>query len=97
MSQESFESLLEVIGPVIANQITRLREPIPAEILPAVTLRCLASGETQKSLAWSYRLVRITVSKVIQKTCQAMWDVFSPIYLKSPDTEEDWKKHCQQF
>ena len=97
MSQESFESLFAVIGPVIANQITRLREPIPAEILPAVTLRYLASGETQKSLARSHRLERANVSKIIQKTCQAMWDVFSPIYLKSPNTEEDWKKHCQQF
>ena len=56
MSKESFASLLEFIGPIIAKLTTHLRQPISAETRFAVTLRDLASGEREQPLAWSYQL-----------------------------------------
>lgn len=48
-------------------------------------------------LAWLYQLGRITVAKIIEETCQAIWKILSPIYLKSPDTEEEWKSFANNF
>ena len=39
----------------------------------------------------------ITFSKIIGRTCKVMWVVLSPIYLKSPKTEAEWKKLTNDF
>ena len=88
---------MEILRPFITKQITRFHKPIPAEIRLAITLRYLASGETQQSLSWSYRVGRITVSKMIHETCKAIWEVLSPLYLKNPSSEQEWKEISKNF
>ena len=58
---------------------TRFRESVPASTRLAVTLRYLASGESQQSLSWSFRLGRTTVPKIVRETCEVIWKVLSPI------------------
>ena len=55
MSPERFEHLLQLIGPKITKEDTRFRKSIPAGECLALTLRFLASGDSQKSLSFSYR------------------------------------------
>ena len=38
-----------------------------------------------------------TVPKIIQETCQVSWEVLSPVYQKSPDTEEECKSIANNF
>ena len=97
MSPESYDHLLELLKPLISKKNTKFREPISAEIRLAVTLRYLASGESQQSLSWSYRIGRSTVSKIIRETSKAIWDILSPDYLKSPSSEVEWKQVSDDF
>ncbi|CAB4042367.1 Hypothetical predicted protein, partial [Paramuricea clavata] len=51
-----------------------LCEPIsPAERLP-LTIRFLASGSSQTSMSFTYRVGRTTVSNIIRETCCALWE-----------------------
>ena len=97
MSPESFEAFFKLVEPYITKKSTKLRNPIPAKVRLAVTLRFLASGETQQSLSWSFRIGRATVSHIVRETCQAIWNVLSPVYLKSPNCKEDWMKISEDF
>ena len=79
MSPESFNVLLRHVEPYISKENTRFRESVPASTRLAVTLRYLASGESQQSLSWSFRLGRTTVPKIVRETCEVIWKVLSPI------------------
>ena len=97
MSPESFDVLLRHVEPHISKENTRFRESVPASTKLAVTLRYLTSVESQQSLSWSLRLGRTTVSKIVRETCEAIWKVLSPIYLRSPSTEQEWKQISDDF
>ena len=97
MSPESFDVLLRHVEPHISKENTRFRESVPATTRLAVTLRYLASGESQQSLSWSFRLGRTTVSKIVRVTCEEIWKVLSSIYLRSPSTEQEWKQTSNDF
>ena len=97
MSPESFDVLLRHVEPHISKENTRFRESVPATTRLAVTLRYLASGESQQSLSWSFRLGRTTVSKIVRETCEEIWKVLSSIYLRSPSTEQEWKQTSNDF
>ena len=61
MSSERFEDLLSRVGPLIKKKKCRSREPIsPAERL-MVTLRYLASGDSQQTQSFYFRMGRSTV------------------------------------
>ena len=84
MSPESFDVLLRHVEPHISKENTRFCESVPAITRLAVTLRYLASSESQQLLSWSFRVGRTTVSKIGRETCEAIWKVASTIYLRSP-------------
>ena len=90
MSPESFGVLLRHVGPHISKENTQFRESVPASTR-------LASGESQESLLWSFRPGRTTVSKIVRETCEAIWKVLSPIYLRSPSTEQERKQMSNDF
>ena len=97
MSPKSYDHLLSLLRAFLTQQRTRICEPILAEIRLAITLRYLASGESQQSLSWSYRVGRITVSKIIRETCKLIWKVFSPVYLGNLSTVQEWKEISKEF
>lgn len=76
MSPESFEYLLSLVGPLITEQSTKLREAVPVgERLP-FTLPYLASGDNQQSISFSNLLGRTTVGNIVYETCLAIWEAF---------------------
>ena len=89
MSPESFDYILSPVSSLISKQTTKPREPIsPAERL-ALTLRFLASGNSQQSMPFCYRVGRQTVSSMIKKTCRAIWQVLNEKLLSAPQLPED--------
>lgn len=97
MSPESFDCLLSKVGPLIRKQVTKFRQPIsPSERL-ALTIRYLASGDSQQSMSFSYRISKTCVSNIIQETCQAIWDALSYEYLQTPTSADDWKNISKEF
>jgi len=58
--------------------------------------RFLASGNSQISMSFSYRISPSTAHSIIISTCRAIWKTLSPIQLPQL-TEEEWKKKGQEF
>ena len=69
-----------------------MREAISAEERLLVTLRYLATGMSTQNLCYSFRVGRTTASNIVSDVCVAIYDVFSPIYLKPPSTEIEWRQ-----
>ena len=79
-----------MVTPLIAKEDTTFRNAIsPGERL-AVTLRFLASGESQQSLFFSYRIGRSTLSGILKETCDAIYASLSKVYLRPPTNKADW-------
>ncbi|KAE8739193.1 hypothetical protein FOCC_FOCC015316 [Frankliniella occidentalis] len=97
MDVAMFQDLVEKVTPIIRKQNTHLRESIsPAERL-SVTLRHLATGESQESLSCSFRIGQSTISGIIKETVKAIHTVLAPDYLKFPQSEEEWKVVAQDY
>ena len=65
VSSQQFEFLFNAVSHTISRQDTKLRSSIkPAERL-AVMLRYLATGETFKSLEYSFRISRTMISSIV--------------------------------
>ena len=75
MSLERYDHFLRLVSPLITKQGTNLREAIPAGERLAVTLRFLASGESQQSLSFAYRIGKSTLSRILRETCDAIFSV----------------------
>ena len=59
---------------------TNYEEPIPPEQQLSLTLRHLATGESQISLSLPDRIGRQTISKIIPETCKAIYDALVAKY-----------------
>ena len=55
-----------------------------------LTLRYLASGESQQSLSFSFRISRTAISNILADTCEKIWDCLCDIYVQPPRSEVDW-------
>ena len=97
MSPESFDHILSLVEPLLTKKSTTLREPIsPVERL-SLTLRFLASGSSQISMSFTYRIGRSTVSRIISETCSALWQALNEKYLKAPRSPAAWKNISEEF
>lgn len=97
MSPERFEHLLSLVGPSIVKKDTNFRKVIlPAKRL-ALTLRFLASGESQISLSFSFRIGLKTVSQIISETCAAIYTCLLETYMSALKREDDWKRIADDF
>ena len=99
MSPSRFEHLLTLIAPKITKKTTNYREPIPPDQRLSLTLRHLATGESQISLSLQYRIGRQTISKITPETCKAISDALAPEYVSMPTSAEGWlvvSKHFQE-
>ena len=56
----------------------------------------LATGDSYKSIAYSYRVGHATVSLIVAETCEAIWDAMQSIYMKTP-TEGHWLATARGF
>ena len=90
MIPNRFEHLLTLVAPLIEKRTTRFREPISARQRLALTLCFLATGESQQSLSFSYRIGKATVSKFVSETSLAIYNSLKQPYLKPPSSKEEW-------
>ena len=90
MSPDRYEYLLSIVGPKLQRQKTHLREPIsPSERL-TLSLQYLASGESQQSLSFSFRISRTAISNILADTCEKISDSLCDIYVQPRRSEVDW-------
>ena len=56
-----------------------------------ITLRYLASGNSQQLESFNFRVGRSTVCMIIYQTCNAIWIALHQHYLRFPASQEEWK------
>lgn len=56
----------------------------------------MATGDSLKSIHYNFRVGISTAYYIIGETCDALWEVLQPIYLKYPE-KEDWLRIETQF
>ena len=90
MTPERFEHLLTLVGPLIAKQPCRSRNPIsPAERL-MLTIRFFATGGLQQSQSFSFRIGRGTISRMLRETRDGIWEALSETYDCPPKSTKEW-------
>ncbi|KAK8769527.1 hypothetical protein V5799_014007 [Amblyomma americanum] len=72
------------------------RDPISSGERLAMTLRYLSSGMPIPDVAMAFRIGIETAREAIHLTCQVLWDVLSPLYMKPP-TESEWRDIAAGF
>ncbi|XP_055714493.1 uncharacterized protein LOC129808727 [Phlebotomus papatasi] len=97
MTSEEFEELLQIVGPYLQKKTTKMREPIPPKSRLIITLRHLATGESQSSLTYLFVIAQNTISNIINETAQFLYQCLSNKYLNFPDKKEDWLKIAEDY
>ena len=97
MSPDRFNHLLSLVKPLIRKPDTRFRKSISASERLALTLRFFATGDSQQTLTYSFRIGRDAVSKIVSETCDAIYSVLKEKYLSYPKFEHDWLHISEQF
>ena len=92
-----FDDLLHLVGPSLTKQRSRFREPLPPALRLAVALRYLATGESQASLSFNYRIGRSTVCEILNEVPETIWNSLSPISVVFPGSPEEWKRISKDF
>ncbi|KAK4320926.1 hypothetical protein Pmani_008243 [Petrolisthes manimaculis] len=88
---DQYQDLLRRVTPLIQKQDTNMRESVSAGERLTLTLRYLATGETQVSLACQFRISHNLISAIIPEVCRAIYQVLKDEYVKLPSTEEEWR------
>ena len=99
MSRTTFDELLLKVRPFLYRRKYRsaLRPEIsPAERL-AITLRYLATGNSQVSLSFNFRVGRSTLCRIVRETCSVIWQVLCKDFVRAPSTEDEWIGISEQF
>ena len=97
MSPERLEHLLNLIGPYMKTRRCRSREPNFMKERLVLTLRFLATGDSQQSQSFNFRIGQSTVCLIIREVCAAIWKALNDVYLKFSKTLEDFKKVAEEF
>lgn len=90
---------LEILGRV-ERRITKsseARPPLKPGLKLAITLRYLATGDTYRSLAFSFRVAHNTISLFIPQVCDAIVDEFRDDHFHTPGNEAEWQEVADNF
>ena len=97
MSPDRFRHLLSTVEGLISKNDTNFRKSVSAEERLVVTLRFLATGDSQQSLSFSFRLGKSTVSRIISETCDAIYQSLKDDYLRCPASTSEWLAIADDF
>ena len=81
MLPSTFNNLLRLIGPTLVEKKNLFSDPLPPALCLAVALRYLASGDSQISLSYNFKI----------------WEIVCPIAVKVPERKDDWKTLAKDF
>ncbi|KAK8763957.1 hypothetical protein V5799_033434, partial [Amblyomma americanum] len=97
MDTATFEELLGEVRPHITKKDTPFREAIQAGERLAITLRYLATGNSEMSLQFAFYVAHNTISGIISEVSQAIYRVLKPKVLKAPTCHDEWLQIAQGF
>ena len=97
MTPEKYEHLLQLVAPKSLKSCVKREAIQPGERL-SVTLRYLATGDAQTTIAASYIMSKTSVSRIVKETTEVIWtELFKAGYLKVQSSEDEWRKIAEEF
>lgn len=96
MDHECLYRLFEMVKDHLARPLTSSR-PISPALRLSLTLKVLASGDSMRNTAKSYRIGYSTAFQILYETCDVIWKILQPVHLKFPDTIDEWKSITESF
>ena len=97
MDRELFDEIVQAVAPNIEKKTTYWRKPINPSTRVDITLRFLATGNSYKSLQYSFRVAHNTISSIVPETCDVIVSAFGHDVLRLPDTQQKWKEVANEF
>ena len=97
ITPDLFQEMVEKLSPRLRKLSTFMREPLQVGLKLAVTLRFLATGNSYKSLQYSFRVETSTICTFIPEVCKAIIAVYMEEVLHCPKTEKEWKEVAAGF
>lgn len=100
MSPQVFDLLLEKVTTRLKAKRTYrslIRPNVTPEQALVVTLRYLATGASQRSLSFSFRLGGSTVHKILVETAIAIWEALHEQYVPVPSNADEWQAVSSDF
>ena len=92
MLLSTVNDLLHLVGPLLTKRTTNCRKPLSPELMIAVALRYLATGESRASLSYKYHIGRSTLCNILNEVPEKIWSALSPVAVKVPSSSEEWKR-----
>ncbi|XDV16353.1 hypothetical protein PO909_016107 [Leuciscus waleckii] len=86
-----FNTLKELITPIIQRKNTNYRDCIFVGERLMITLRFLATGESFKSLSYQFRVGMSTIQQFVPETCAGLKREIPEVF-QCPDTVEEWQR-----
>ncbi|KAF6204202.1 hypothetical protein GE061_002542 [Apolygus lucorum] len=83
MSKADFEMLVGKVGPRVCRQNTNMRLSIRVATRLAIVLRFLATGDSFKSLMYTFRVHYTTISQIVPDVLQALIEGLKE-FIKNP-------------
>ena len=96
VSRATFEFICRLVGPAIAQQNTRMRDPVPVEKRVAVSLWRLATGECYRSCGLMIGLAKPTVVKSCHEFVEAICRLQDD-FIKFPSTRAEIGRKFEGF
>lgn len=92
-----FHELVARLTPRIERLDTNWRTCIPPGMQLAITMRFLATGDSNASLAFGFRVAKNTVCVIIPRVCQAIINEYQDEVCITPRTPDDWRTVARGF
>ena len=85
-----FNYVLEKVAPLIRKSDAEIRQSISPEIRLMITLQYPATGASMTSLHYDWCVSVSSISNIIPKTCQAIYDSLKQELLSINTTVDEW-------
>ncbi|XP_057680667.1 uncharacterized protein LOC130908829 [Corythoichthys intestinalis] len=91
-----YDDLLSRVAHHISRQDTNYRLAISAGERLAIFLRYMATGDSYRSIANSFRVGVSTVSNIVPQVAAAIWECLAGEFMAVPNTE-GWRSNAVDF
>lgn len=95
MSIPIFDILLDMVGHRLEKY--SIKNPADPEARLYLTLLHLSSGTSANILADQFNITPMTTRRIIIETCETLWDILSPRYLRLPHSVRVWEETARQY
>ncbi|XP_041373464.1 uncharacterized protein LOC121386580 [Gigantopelta aegis] len=92
-----FHEMLKRLTDSLEKTKTNWRTPLGVDLKLAVTIRYLASGDSHRSLAYSFRVTHNTISKVVREVCASIVEEYGPEVFSTPSAPDSWRVVAHRF